>query len=54
MNSSIALQPSLSGKKRNNVWCGAIEQTEDYCLVLVGTHAFCGNYYTSSFFKRGK
>ena len=44
---------SNSIKKRKNVWLGAIEFTE-YNLALFEIHAFSGNNYTSSFFKRGK
>ena len=44
---------SDSIKKRKNVWLGAIEFTE-YNLALFEIHAFSGNDYISSFFKRGK
>ena len=44
----------VSAKKRKTVWLGTIELTEEYCLVIVRIYAFSGNYYTSSFFKRGK
>ena len=44
---------SVSAKKRKSILLGKIKPTEEYCLALVGTHAFSGNDYIS-FLKRGK
>ena len=33
---------------------GAIQLTEEYCLALVGTHAFSGDDYISSFSSETK
>ena len=33
---------------------GWVQQTEEYRLALVRIHAFSGNGYVPSFFKRGK
>ena len=45
---------SVSAKTRKNIWLGAIELREEYCLALVWIYALSGNDYISTFFKKGK
>ena len=45
---------NVSSKKRDDIWLGTTELTEECCLALVGIYAFSGNHYTWYFFKRGK
>ena len=45
---------NVSSKKRDGIWLGTIELTEECCLALGGIYSFSGNHYISYFFKRGK
>lgn len=36
------------------IWLGSIQLAEETCLALIGLHAFSGNDYNSSFFRKGK
>ena len=43
-----------AGKNRKLIWLGGLDLTPNRCSSLIGFHAFTGNDYISSFFKRGK
>ena len=43
-----------SGKARKSIWLGGLELSESKCAAVLGLHAFSGNDYISSFFKKGK
>ena len=43
-----------SGKNRKMIWLGSIQLPEETCIALTGLHAFSGNDYNSSFFRKGK
>ena len=43
-----------NGKNRKVVWLNSIDFDDNIRAVLIGFHAFTGNDYDSSFFKRGK
>ena len=45
---------SVSVRKIKNIWLVTIEFKKEYCLTLVGIHAFKENNYVSWFFKRAK
>ena len=41
-------------KNRKGVWLYSIALNDNIRAALIGSHAFTGNDYASSFFKRGK
>ena len=43
-----------NGKNRKGVWLNSIDLDDNIRAALIGLHAFTGNDYVSSFFKRGK
>ena len=43
-----------SGKERKSVWLGTLELSQQRSPSLIGLHAFSGNDYVSSCFKKGK
>jgi hypothetical protein len=43
-----------SGKNRKSIWLVGLELAESRCYALIGLHAFTGNDYVSSIFKKGK
>ena len=43
-----------SGVSRTLHWLGSLEISEQRCRALIGLHAFTGNDYVSSFFRKGK
>ena len=43
-----------NGKNRKGVWLNSIDFDNNIGAVLIWFHAFTGNDYASSFFKRGK
>ena len=48
------LLDNSSGKEQKSVWLGAVELFQQRSTSLIGLHAFSGNDYVSSFFKKGK
>ena len=48
------LLDNSSGKELKSVWFGALELSQRRSASLIGLHAFSGNDYVSSFFKKGK
>ena len=43
-----------TGKSRKLIWLGGINLSHEKCKALLGMHAFTGNDYAPSFFKKGK
>ena len=43
-----------SRKEQKSFWLGALELSQQRSTSLIGLHAFSGNDYVSSFFKKGK
>ena len=43
-----------SGSSRRIIWLGNIDLEDDITKFLIGFHAFTGNDFVSSFFRRGK
>ena len=43
-----------TGNNRKGLWLDNLEMSEDAKLSLIGFHAFSGNDYISSFFRKGK
>lgn len=43
-----------SGTNRKAIWLDEVEIPSDHCNALIGFHAFTGNDYVSSFFRKGK
>ena len=43
-----------NGKNRKGVWLNSVDLNDNIRAALIGFHAFTGNDYVSSFFKRGK
>lgn len=43
-----------TGKERKVIWLGNIDLSQERSSSLIGLHAFTGNDYASSFFKKGK
>ena len=43
-----------SGKNRKLIWFGGLDLEPKRCEALIGLHAFTGNDYISSFFRKGK
>ena len=48
------LLDNSSGKEQKSVWLGALELFQQRSTSLIGLHAFSGNDYVSSFFKKGE
>ena len=48
------LLDNSSGKEQKSVWLGALESSQQRSTSLIDLHAFSGNDYFSSFFKKGK
>ena len=53
LNWTIALQSTVFLQRREKI-LGTIKLAEEYCMALVGTHAFSGNDYISSFSSEPK
>lgn len=43
-----------TGNNRKGLWLSDVDMSEDAKLSLIGFHAFTGNDYISSFFRKGK
>ena len=43
-----------TGNNRKGLWLSNVNMNEDAKLSLIGFHAFTGNDYVSSFFRKGK
>ena len=43
-----------TGESRKLIWLGGVNLSHEKCKALLGMHAFTGNDYVSSFFKKGK
>jgi hypothetical protein len=45
---------SGNGNNRKSIWLDTLTLKEEECNALIGFHAFSGNDYISSFFRKGK